>query len=492
MATKATLINSAGKKVVVDSGSAQAQSYFSQGYKLMGATPAPATVPVAPATGSGNVAAPVTPANQMPAPKVGPTPAATGGNTLQAYDQKGNVVYVQPGTYNPGISATKPDLNAELNANQDQNINDYNSKTDGGPDTSAATKAMAAIKAEVTPTTNAPATPPKLMDTYNALRTENGITGLEENLTNLQNEEQTIRNTATNRKDYEEQTIRNTATNRKDYAEGKPVALGVISGKQSEVDRQTAKQLTENLAQQSYLSNQLKTKYDIISNIMNFQQKDYENASAAYNTEFNQNISLLQQVRADETASASEENIKLDNARADYAIFVNAIGNGSLDITDLTATQKATLNKLEVQQGLPVGTYELLAPKDGNKTLTSLGTDNNSSGGRSAYFMSVDKKTGVPTVISVPLPGAVTTKASGSGSGTGTEDKQITNFQNDAADFIVKMDSSEMTWATAWAALHAKYPEASSALIDQKLGGGYDESKGGWYGRAATAKSLRK
>jgi len=35
MATKATLINSAGKKVVVDSGSQQAQDYFSQGYQLM-------------------------------------------------------------------------------------------------------------------------------------------------------------------------------------------------------------------------------------------------------------------------------------------------------------------------------------------------------------------------------------------------------------------------------------------------------------------------
>jgi len=476
-ATKATLINSAGNKVVVDSGSAQAQTYFSQGYKLMGATPAPAATPVktvAPAATNVNASA----ANSLPAAKVGPTPAATGANTLQAYDQKGNVVYVQPGTYNPGVSATKPDLNSEINSNQDQNIADVNAKTDGAPDTSAATKAMAAIKAEVTPTTAAPAAAPKLEDTYNTLRANYGVTDLETQLNDLQNEEQ---------------TIRNTATNRKDYAESKPVSLGVIGGRQSEVDRQTSKQLTENLAQQSYLSNQLKTKYDIISNIMNFQQKDYENASAAYNTEFNRNIALLQQVRADETASTNEENIKLDNARADYTIFINAISSGSLNVANLNATQKATLNKLEVQQGLPVGTYEMLAPKDGNKTLTSLGTDNNSSGGRSAYFMSVDKKTGVPTVISVPLPGAVTTKAAGSGTVKETvEDKQVASFQNDASDYIIKMDSSDMTWATAWAALHAKYPQASSALIDQTLGGGYDNSKGGWYGRAATAKSLRK
>ena len=38
MAQQATLINSAGKKVVVTSGSQQAQDYFSQGYQLMGAS----------------------------------------------------------------------------------------------------------------------------------------------------------------------------------------------------------------------------------------------------------------------------------------------------------------------------------------------------------------------------------------------------------------------------------------------------------------------
>jgi hypothetical protein len=40
---KSTLINSAGKKVIVDSGSSQANQYFGQGYKLMGGSSAPAT-----------------------------------------------------------------------------------------------------------------------------------------------------------------------------------------------------------------------------------------------------------------------------------------------------------------------------------------------------------------------------------------------------------------------------------------------------------------
>ena len=36
MATKATLINQAGNKVVVEGGSQDAQNYFGQGYQLMG------------------------------------------------------------------------------------------------------------------------------------------------------------------------------------------------------------------------------------------------------------------------------------------------------------------------------------------------------------------------------------------------------------------------------------------------------------------------
>lgn len=43
MATLATLINPEGKKVVVESGSAQAQQYFGQGYTLMGAPTKPST-----------------------------------------------------------------------------------------------------------------------------------------------------------------------------------------------------------------------------------------------------------------------------------------------------------------------------------------------------------------------------------------------------------------------------------------------------------------
>jgi protein-tyrosine-phosphatase len=51
-----------------------------------------------------------------------------------------------------------------------------------------------------------------------------------------------------------------------------------------------------------------------------------------------------------------------------------------------------------------------------------------------------------------------------------SEDKQIQSFQSDAADYILKMGNGQVNWSAAWSALHAKYPNASTELIDQTLG----------------------
>lgn len=452
MANKATLINAAGNKVVVESDSAQAKNYFSQGYKLM-TTPTVAPAPAANTNVNNGSAAKATLVNSSGAKVV----VQSGSQQAKDYFGQGYSL----------MGDKTAELNAKINGEQEADQQRKAAEADGAPGTSKSAQAMKDLETMVKPDTAKPAEPPKLLDSFNALKSSYGVGDLETQLNDLKNSEE---------------LLRSEATARKDNAESKPVALGVIGGRQSEIDRQTDKQLTENLRQQNYLTNQLKTKYDIISNVMNFQQKDYENATAAYDKEFSQNIQLLQQVRADETASMNEENIKLDNARADYTIFINSIKDGSLDITDLTPSQKAILTKLEVQQGLPTGTYEMLAPKTAGKTLTSLGTDNNSSGGRSAYFMTVDKKTGTPTILSVPLPGAVSTKTGGGGDSD--DEKEIDKFRGDAADYITKLDNGEMGWATAYDSLKAKYPTFSSQTIDNTLGGGLNPVTNQPWGRA--------
>lgn len=50
-----------------------------------------------------------------------------------------------------------------------------------------------------------------------------------------------------------------------------------------------------------------------------------------------------------------------------------------------------------------------------------------------------------------------------------TEEKQINDFHDDAAKYIEKLGNGEISWATAWNIMRAKYPQASNELIDQML-----------------------
>lgn len=446
---KATLINSAGKKVVVETGSADAQKYFGEGYQLMGT--------------SGKYAAPGSAA---------PSTNVSTGTKATLINSAGNKVVVESGSqqaqqyFGQGYKlATEADLNATINANQDSDMAKKEGEISGTPDKSAAQKKMEEIKTEVTPTDVTKPTRVGMEETYTTLREKYGLGDLETNLTDLQNQEEELLSKQRDRKDYAE------------TGDTSQVALGVIGGRESEIDRQTNKQLTEIRRQQNYITNQLKTKYDIISNLMSLKQTDYANALSEYNTAYQNNLTLLNMVN---TETTKEEN----NARADFSTMISALNENGVSIDSLSPTQKATLTKLEVAAGMTPGSYEALLKATAGSKLTSLGVDNNTSGGRSAYFLSVDPKTNTPKVISFALPGARATKT-GSGSDTTDEDKSITKFRDSAAELIGKIDSGDTSWGTAWQQLHVKFPDASSELIDQTLGGGYNQNTKEWWGRAA-------
>lgn len=154
MATKATLINASGNKVVVDSGSTQAQQYFSQGYQLMGssgkyvapaaapaapaptpaatATATPATPTVTPAANAAPVAAPAASASTTKSTAAPVTPATNNAaQTTKLYYKDGtenDVLTVDVPYWNSqGWTTAKPNNNAnaapvDTNKNLDSNI----------------------------------------------------------------------------------------------------------------------------------------------------------------------------------------------------------------------------------------------------------------------------------------------------------------------------------------------------------------------------------
>lgn len=197
----------------------------------------------------------------------------------------------------------------------------------------------AEVKAEVTPETPAPTTP-KLVDIYGEMRTAQGVTELEEQLVDLKAQEEDL-----------------VAQKRQaGFAEeGKPVALNVIAGRVSEEERAFNERIDVVQRSKARLTDELNMRYQTINILMDLTQKDYANAVADYDRQFNQNIQVMNLVRGIQEDQKTEDQRTLDNARANLTIYSNLITKGNMDITNLNADQRLELAKMEVRAGFEPG-----------------------------------------------------------------------------------------------------------------------------------------
>lgn len=168
---------------------------------------------------------------------------------------------------------------------------------------------------------------------FEKLRTTQGVADLETTLKNLKAEEDTLYATFRQQKTTEE---------------GKPVALGVISGRISEEERTYKERLDYVTRQKNTVIDELNTKYNLINTYMNFMTLDYNDAVDRYDKEFSQNLEIYKMIKGEE---ADEK----DAARANLQIYTNLVTSGNMDYGSLSDDQKLMINKLEVQSGLPIG-----------------------------------------------------------------------------------------------------------------------------------------
>lgn len=180
---------------------------------------------------------------------------------------------------------------------------------------------------------------------FERLRGEFGVADLEEQLTNLKAQQQ----------EQEAQLRINVAGERT-----KPVAQNVIDRRIGEHTRQSREDLEFVNRQQSYLTDQLNSAYQVINTYIQFGAADYQDAVNRYNSEFSQNLQLVQLGRDLKKDQISEQQRQIDNARATLSTFVNAITSGNLAPNQITADQRLLVRKLEVQSGLPIGFTESL------------------------------------------------------------------------------------------------------------------------------------
>lgn len=239
-------------------------------------------------------------------------------------------------------------------------------------------------KEVVTPSGTAPEAP-KLVDLFNTLRSDNDITTLETSLNDLKQQEAQL-----------QAQLRLEQTTE----EGKPVALGVIAGRQTEKARQIQIQLDFLGVQKARVTDELTTRYSLINTIINLTQTDYSNAKSEYETKYNQNLEIYKMItgqrekkydvavaRAD-TAESNLNKVELtiaewkrddairaeESARSNLQIYANLIKEGNLSVDRLPLDAQLTISQLEVKSGLGVGFLSSVQRDNPNGEIKSITT----------------------------------------------------------------------------------------------------------------------
>lgn len=238
---------------------------------------------------------------------------------------------------------------------------------------------------------------------FQELRRDANLDQLEERLNSLQQEEDAINAQRRERIESEE---------------GKAVALNVISGRVSEVERQEMKRLDFVARQKNAVINQINSKTAVINQIMDLEKLDFDVATEQYDREFTRRQALYD-IAADIRDERQEDDAELRelaaqtaaDARANGEIFINTMVKGGKKIEELDATQSAQLQKWGMEAGLGRNffntLYEAVSAEEGEKKLLTHVTSPDKSTVTAVYE---DGSTSV-------IPTGITPKPTDNGSG---------------------------------------------------------------------------
>jgi hypothetical protein len=227
------------------------------------------------------------------------------------------------------------EANNAINANQE--FDAAAAKVDETPPVKKTTEEiMAEITTAIKPTTTKPAAI-DLTTTLLGYRSEYGVTALETQLDQLRAQEQ----------DLLAQKETRTAAER-----GKPVAMNVIEGRVSEIERQENERIGVVQRSIANATNQLNTKYNIVSMLMKTKETDYDNAVTSYDKEMSNNISIFNAAKSIDEANKTEQERQQDNARSNAQIIINTMNDRDVTYDKLSPDEQTNLTKLGIQSGL--------------------------------------------------------------------------------------------------------------------------------------------
>ena len=131
--------------------------------------------------------------------------------------------------------------------------------------------------------------------------------------------------------------------------------MNVIAGRIGEEERAYLERQDYITREKTQVTNELTTKYNLIGQLMNFEQQTYQDTVTRYENEFNRNIKMYDIIRGEERDALSDYERAIDRAKANLTIFANAVTVGNLSWDNMDDTQKVLISKLEVQSGMPLG-----------------------------------------------------------------------------------------------------------------------------------------
>lgn len=244
---------------------------------------------------------------------------------------------------NPNTLSGTDSVNAYLNGVQNNNFVD-----NGGDKNSTEWGTMLTDIKTALGSGNAPENYSRV-DAYNKARADAGVTDLETQIADL---------------DKQEADVRASMRQRSQAEIDKPIAMGVIGGRVSEIERQDNERLDSIGRQKMYATSQLNAKNQTIETMMKLQGEDYATSAQRYDADFSKNLQMINLARGLKSDQMTENEKLQDNARATLQTVYNSIISGSMDPKSMTDTQKAQVTKLELQSGMPAGFVQNLYDKN--------------------------------------------------------------------------------------------------------------------------------
>lgn len=239
------------------------------------------------------------------------------------------------------------------------------------------------IKAELGGGATAP-TVYKTAEDYDKLRKEQGLVKDEEELASIQNESALI----------------NEELRKYSSTAGEAVSEIGRVGAVSEAERNASFRLEGLAIRENAVINRLNSKNAYIGNMLKLGLQDYQTSLDDYNRQYAENS------KAVELYNADLDNQKKD-AMAGFSTITNLLKDKNIDINTLDPKLKSQIQTLELQSGLPEGTFEAFMTAYPDDNILSPVINEGADGSKTAYFFTQNSKTGQPKLIQTyPLSGA--------------------------------------------------------------------------------------